>query len=65
MLIIPIKEGEHIDRALKRFKRKFEKVGMMREIRSRQQFSKKSEIKRRVMNKAAYVQQLQQQQING
>ena len=27
MLIIPIKEGENIDRALKRFKRKFDKTG--------------------------------------
>ena len=61
MLIIPIKEGEHIDRALKRFKKKFEKVGMMREIRSRQQFSKKSELKRQVMIKAVYVQRLQQE----
>jgi len=61
MLIIPIKEGEHIDRALKRFKKKFEKVGMMREIRSRQQFSKKSELKRQVMIKAVYVQQLLQE----
>jgi len=26
MLIIPIKEGENIDRALKRFKRKFDKT---------------------------------------
>jgi len=59
MLIIPIREGEHIDRALKRFKRKFEKVGMIREIRNRQQFSKKSEIRRQVMIKAAYVQELQ------
>ena len=35
MLIIPIKEGENIDRALKRFKRKFDKTGGMRQLRSR------------------------------
>ena len=35
MLIIPIKEGENIDRALKRFKRKFDKTGAMRELRTR------------------------------
>jgi small subunit ribosomal protein S21 len=42
MLIIPVKEGENIDRALKRFKRKFDKTGTMRQLRSRQQFVKKS-----------------------
>ena len=34
MLIIPIKDGENIDRALKRFKRKFDKTGAMRQLRS-------------------------------
>jgi small subunit ribosomal protein S21 len=38
MLIIPVKEGENIDRALKRFKRKFDKTGTMRQLRSRQQY---------------------------
>jgi len=27
MIIVPIKEGENIERALKKFKRKFEKTG--------------------------------------
>lgn len=59
MIIIPIKEGENIDRALKRFKRKFEKTGIMREIRSRQQFVKKCEERRKELIKAAYIQKLQ------
>jgi len=42
MLIIPIKEGENIDRALKRFKRKFDKTGTMRQLRDRKQFLKPS-----------------------
>ncbi len=42
MLIIPIKDGESIDRALKRFKRKFDKTGAMRELRSRKEFIKPS-----------------------
>ena len=42
MLIIPIKEGENIDRALKRFKRKFDKTGGMRQLRVRKQFVKPS-----------------------
>ena len=41
MIIIPVKEGEAIDRALKRFKRKFDKVGTLREIRGRKHFIKK------------------------
>lgn len=46
MIIVPIKEGENIERALKKFKRKFEKTGVMRELRSRQAFEKPSVIKR-------------------
>ena len=42
MLIIPIKDGENIDRALKRFKRKFDKTGTMKQLRTRKQFTKPS-----------------------
>jgi len=38
MLIIPVKDGENIDRALKRFKRKFDRTGTMRQLRKRQAF---------------------------
>ncbi|NOY49844.1 MAG: 30S ribosomal protein S21 [Chlorobi bacterium] len=60
MIIIPIKEGENIDRALKRFKRKFEKTGAMKELRARQRFTKPSVVKREQNLKAIYVQQLRQ-----
>jgi small subunit ribosomal protein S21 len=40
MLIIPVKDGENIDRALKRFKRKFDRTGTMRQLRSSQAFTK-------------------------
>jgi small subunit ribosomal protein S21 len=56
MLIIPIKDGENIDRALKRFKRKFDRTKTMRELRSRQQFTKKSVSNRAKLIKAKYVQ---------
>ena len=46
MIIIPVKEGENIERALKRFKRKFEKTGVMKEIRERQKFTNPSNIRR-------------------
>ena len=36
MIVVPLKEGESIERALKRFKKKFEKTGVIRELRSRQ-----------------------------
>jgi small subunit ribosomal protein S21 len=62
MIIIPIKEGENIERALKRFKRKFEKTGTMKELRSRQAFIKPSFERREANKKAIYIQQLQQKE---
>ena len=56
MLIIPIKEGENIDRALKRFKRKFDKTGAMRQLRTRKQFTKSSVKERQKLLKAQYIQ---------
>lgn len=58
MLIIPIKDGENIDRALKRYKRKFDKTGVVRQLRSRQQFTKPSVTRRAVVQKAQYIQSL-------
>jgi small subunit ribosomal protein S21 len=60
MIIVPIKEGENIERALKKFKRKFEKTGTMREIRGRQAFTKPSVQRREEVKKAAYIQKLQE-----
>jgi len=62
MLIIPVKEGENIDRALKRFKRKLDKTGTMRQLRSRQQFVKKSVRMREQLQKAQYIQGLRDQE---
>ncbi len=58
MLIIPVKDGENIDRALKRFKRKFDRTGTMRQLRSRQAFSKPSVVRRKEVQKAQYIQGL-------
>ena len=60
MLIIPVKEGEVIEKALKRFKRKFDRTGKMRELRERQQFIKPSVIRRQKILKAARAQRLKQ-----
>ncbi len=60
MIVVPVKEGENIEKALKKFKRKFEKTGIIKELRSRQQFDKPSVIKRLKKEHAVYVQKLQQ-----
>ncbi|MGI9546470.1 MAG: 30S ribosomal protein S21 [Flavobacteriaceae bacterium] len=62
MLIIPVKEGENIDRALKRFKRKFDRTGTMRQLRRRQQFTKPSVTRRQQILKARYIQGLRDQE---
>jgi small subunit ribosomal protein S21 len=59
MIIVPVKEGENIERALKKFKRKFEKTGVIKELRGRQAFKKPSEIRREEIKRAIYVQNLQ------
>jgi len=64
MIIIPVKEGENIERALKKFKRKFEKTGVVKELRSRQAFTKPSIKRRQELLRAAYIQQLQQAEEN-
>lgn len=55
MIIVPIKEGENIDRALKKLKRKFEKTGVVKELRARQKFTKPSIVKREQRLKAIYI----------
>lgn len=62
MIVIPVKEGENIERALKRFKRKFEKTGVIKELRERQKFTKPSIRRREEVKKAAYIQKLQRQE---
>ena len=58
MIIVPVKDGENIERALKKFKRKFEKTGVVKELRARQQYDKPSVLKRWKMEHAIYVQKL-------
>ncbi len=58
MIIVPLKEGENIDRALKKLKRKFEKTGVVKELRERQKYTKPSVKKREQKLKAIYVQGL-------
>lgn len=59
MLIIPVKEGENIERALKKYKKKFDKTGVVKELRARKEFVKPSVINRQDRIKAAYKQKMQ------
>ena len=54
MLIIPVKEGESIEKALKKFKRKVEKTGLIKNLRERQKFTKPSIVRREEIKKAIY-----------
>ncbi|MFC2125617.1 30S ribosomal protein S21 [Bacteroidota bacterium] len=58
MIIINIKENESIDKALKRFKKKFERTGVLKEIRSRSFYTKPSIKSRTEKLKAAYRQKM-------
>ena len=61
MIIINIKDGESLDKALKRFKKKFEKTGVLRELRSRQAYEKKSVARRTEVKHAVYIQNMHQE----
>ena len=52
MLIIPVKEGESIDKVLKKFKKKFERTQTMRQLRKRQSFTKPSVARRKEVIRA-------------
>lgn len=56
MLIIPVKEGENIERAIKRYKKKFDRTKVMRQLRGRREFVKPSISNRQMKIKAAYLQ---------
>ena len=60
MIVVPLKEVENIEKALKKFKRKFEKTGIVKELRNRQAFEKPSVTKRKQVMHAIYVQKLRQ-----
>ena len=56
MLLINLKENDTIDKALKKYKKKFEKTGVVKELRDRQQFTKPSVKRRKQIIKARYKQ---------
>ena len=52
MIIIKVKDGESIDRALRRYKKKFEKTGILKEVRNRMYYEKPSIARREQMKRA-------------
>ncbi len=62
MLIIPVKEGENIERALKKYKKKYDKTNVMKELRGRKEFEKPSVTNRQQKIRAAYAQKMKSQE---
>jgi small subunit ribosomal protein S21 len=62
MLIVAVKEGESIEKALKKFKKKFEKTGTIKQLRARQAFILPSVKRRTEIKKAVYVSNLRREE---
>jgi len=62
MLIVPVKEGENIERALKKFKKKYERTGTVKELRARQAFTKPSVERREEIKKAIYIEKMRREE---
>lgn len=58
MLIIDTRDSDSIDKALKKYKKKYEKAGILRELRDRQTFTKRSVKRRNVVLRAAFIEQM-------
>lgn len=65
MLVINVKENDSLEKALKKFKKKFEKTGVVKELRARQAFEKPCITKRMQKIRAAYKQQMQISDVEG
>ena len=57
MIIVEVNEKNAIEKALRKYKKKFENVGIIKELRNRKNFKKKSDLKREKVKKAKYIQQ--------
>jgi small subunit ribosomal protein S21 len=57
MIIVEVNEKNTIEKALRKYKKKFENVGIIKELRNRKNFKKKSDLKREQVKKAKYIQQ--------
>ena len=62
MLIIDARDSDSIDKALRKYKKKYEKAGIIKELRARQQFTKPSVLNREKRIKAAYSAKIRREQ---
>jgi small subunit ribosomal protein S21 len=58
MLIVKLKEGDNIERALKKFKRKVNETKLIPQLREREKFTKSSVRRRETIKNATYVEKL-------
>lgn len=58
MIIVRVKKGDKIDKYLKKYKKKFDQIGILKEVRSRLHFVKKSVKRRNEVLKASYIQKI-------
>jgi small subunit ribosomal protein S21 len=63
MLIVAVKDNESIDKALKKFKKKFERTGVVRALRDRKNFEKPSVTRRQEIIKAKYINKIRREGI--
>lgn len=54
MLIIDTKDSDSIDKALRKYKKKFERSGVLKELRARKAYKKPSVVRRHEKLKAIY-----------
>jgi small subunit ribosomal protein S21 len=62
MLIIDARESESLDKALKKYKKKFEKAGVLKQLRSRQSFTKPSIERRSEVLRAVYREKMSREE---
>lgn len=61
MIIVPVKDGESIEKSLKKYKKKFEKTGVVKQLRERAKFTKPSVVRRQEVIHATYIEQLRRE----
>jgi small subunit ribosomal protein S21 len=64
MIIIKRKQEDNIEKSLKQLKRKIDKIGVLREVRNRKNFKKKSTKKREEQQKSLYLQRKRTAELN-
>ncbi|WP_185872670.1 30S ribosomal protein S21 [Blattabacterium cuenoti] len=60
ILITTVREGESIEKALKKSKKKFDKTKVLKELKEKQQFIKPSEYRRNEILRAIYREKIKQ-----